>query len=104
MDMMTAQFVAHITETLGKIDVVVGVDARGFLFGPLISKALRCSFVPVRKIGKVIRGLVPLHLVFPWSCLRCSYVILSPSLHYPASCSSVILSPLLYHHTYKFCA
>ncbi len=36
-----------------KIDVVVGIESRGFLFaGPLAYK-LRASLVPVRKIGKL---------------------------------------------------
>lgn len=36
-----------------KIDVVVGLDARGFLLGPLIALRLGASFVPVRKQGKL---------------------------------------------------
>lgn len=37
----------------GKVDVVVGIEARGFLFGPLLANYLGCSFVPVRKKGKL---------------------------------------------------
>jgi adenine phosphoribosyltransferase len=36
-----------------KIDVVVGLDARGFLFGPVIALRLGAAFVPVRKRGKL---------------------------------------------------
>lgn len=36
-----------------KPDVIVGLDARGFLFGPTIALRLGCSFVPVRKQGKL---------------------------------------------------
>jgi adenine phosphoribosyltransferase len=36
-----------------KIDVVVGLDARGFILGPLIALRLGASFVPVRKKGKL---------------------------------------------------
>jgi adenine phosphoribosyltransferase len=36
-----------------KIDVVVGLDARGFLLGPIIAQRLGASFVPVRKKGKL---------------------------------------------------
>lgn len=36
-----------------KIDVVVGLDARGFLLGPLIASRLGAAFVPVRKRGKL---------------------------------------------------
>lgn len=36
-----------------KPDVVVGLDARGFLFGPSLALRLDASFVPVRKQGKM---------------------------------------------------
>ncbi|KAK3907000.1 phosphoribosyltransferase-like protein [Staphylotrichum tortipilum] len=36
-----------------KPDVVVGLDARGFLFGPSLALRLDASFVPVRKKGKM---------------------------------------------------
>ena len=36
-----------------KIDVVVAVEARGFIFGAAIAHALGVGFVPVRKIGKL---------------------------------------------------
>ncbi|KAJ9106041.1 hypothetical protein QFC20_004101 [Naganishia adeliensis] len=37
----------------GKIDVVVGLDARGFLLGPILALRLGAAFVPVRKVGKL---------------------------------------------------
>ncbi|ROW07776.1 hypothetical protein VMCG_03413 [Cytospora schulzeri] len=36
-----------------KPDVVIGLDARGFLFGPSLALRLNASFVPVRKRGKL---------------------------------------------------
>jgi len=36
-----------------KIDAVVGLDARGFLIGPVIALRLGAAFVPVRKQGKL---------------------------------------------------
>lgn len=36
-----------------KVDVVVGPEARGFLFGVPVAYALGCGFVPVRKPGKL---------------------------------------------------
>ena len=36
-----------------KPDVVVGLEARGFLFGPSLALRLGASFVPVRKKGKL---------------------------------------------------
>lgn len=35
------------------IDVVVGIEARGFFFGPLLAKRLNAGFVPVRKPNKL---------------------------------------------------
>lgn len=35
------------------VDVVVGVESRGFFFGALLAAELGCSFVPVRKPGKL---------------------------------------------------
>jgi adenine phosphoribosyltransferase len=37
----------------GNPDVVVGLDARGFLFGPSLALRLGAAFVPVRKRGKL---------------------------------------------------
>ena len=36
-----------------KIDVVVGIESRGFLFGMLMAKALNAKFVMIRKPGKL---------------------------------------------------
>jgi adenine phosphoribosyltransferase len=36
-------------------DVVVGIEARGFLFGTPVAMALGCPFVPVRKPNKLPR-------------------------------------------------
>ncbi|EEQ33241.1 adenine phosphoribosyltransferase [Microsporum canis] len=46
----------HLLETYGadqKPDVIVGLDARGFLFGPSLALRLGAAFVPVRKQGKL---------------------------------------------------
>ena len=56
---LITHFVYKLTsDTIGqsptkKIDVVVGLDARGFLFGPVIAMRLGAAFVPVRKKGKL---------------------------------------------------
>lgn len=42
-----------VPATLPKIDVVVGLDARGFLLGPILALRLGAAFVPVRKGGKL---------------------------------------------------
>ncbi|KAG2736457.1 hypothetical protein G9P44_000547 [Scheffersomyces stipitis] len=36
-----------------KVDYVVGLESRGFLFGPALALALNAGFVPVRKPGKL---------------------------------------------------
>jgi adenine phosphoribosyltransferase len=35
------------------VDIVVGIEARGFIFAPTVARALRAGFVPVRKPGKL---------------------------------------------------
>jgi adenine phosphoribosyltransferase len=37
----------------GPVDAVLGIEARGFLFGPSIALRLGVAFVPVRKAGKL---------------------------------------------------
>jgi adenine phosphoribosyltransferase len=43
----------QVLDFASKPDVVVGLDARGFLFGPSLALRLGASFVPVRKQGKL---------------------------------------------------
>ncbi|MBM3725071.1 MAG: adenine phosphoribosyltransferase [Acidobacteria bacterium] len=40
------------------IDVVVGIEARGFFFAPALAYALGAGFVPVRKPGKLCSATV----------------------------------------------
>ena len=44
---MTAPFEAP------EVDMVVGVEARGFILGAAVAVSLDCGFVPVRKSGKL---------------------------------------------------
>jgi adenine phosphoribosyltransferase len=46
----------------GDVDKVVGIDARGFIFGAVAASRLGCGFVPVRKKGKL-----------PWTTHEQSY-------------------------------
>ncbi|KAL5527495.1 hypothetical protein ACEPAG_6286 [Sanghuangporus baumii] len=60
---LLTHFTHHITTTVipripadapsRKIDVIVGLDARGFLIGPPLALRLGAAFVPVRKRGKL---------------------------------------------------
>lgn len=36
-----------------KVDKVIGMESRGFIFGPLLAEKLNAGFVPVRKPGKL---------------------------------------------------
>lgn len=36
-----------------RVDVVIGAESRGFIFGTAVAKALALGFVPVRKPGKL---------------------------------------------------
>lgn len=36
-----------------KINKVVGIESRGFIFGSVLAHKLRCGFIPVRKPGKL---------------------------------------------------
>lgn len=42
-----------LSELTGPVDAVLGIEARGFLFGPSIAMRLGVAFVPVRKAGKL---------------------------------------------------
>ncbi|KND02464.1 adenine phosphoribosyltransferase [Spizellomyces punctatus DAOM BR117] len=54
VETIVTNIVHHILSTgLPKIDVIVGLDARGFLLGPWIANRLGAAFVPVRKAGKL---------------------------------------------------
>lgn len=45
--------VNHIRETCPDVEVIVGLEARGFLFSLLIAAELGISCVPIRKKGKL---------------------------------------------------
>ncbi|KAF9578030.1 adenine phosphoribosyltransferase [Lunasporangiospora selenospora] len=54
VEMVITHIVNHINTTIDKkVDVIVGLDARGFLFGPLVAMRLGAAFAPVRKAGKL---------------------------------------------------
>ncbi len=40
-----------------KVDVIIGIESRGFLFGVPLSERLGVGFVPIRKSGKLPRAV-----------------------------------------------
>lgn len=48
----TLTLLLKYTEGL-KIDKVVGIESRGFIFGAMLAKKLNVGFVPIRKPGKL---------------------------------------------------
>jgi len=56
--------ISLLCETTGgvKIDKVVGIDARGFIFAAAVADRLGAGFVPVRKMGKL-----------PWKTRQTAY-------------------------------
>jgi adenine phosphoribosyltransferase len=50
-----ASVIDHLASTYvaARVDVVVGVESRGFIFGGALAHELRAGFIPVRKRGKL---------------------------------------------------
>ncbi len=53
--MLITHLLSHIItkHTTELPEVIVGLDARGFLLGPILAMRLGAAFVPVRKGGKL---------------------------------------------------
>lgn len=53
---LAVELMANPYRTAG-IDVVVGAESRGFIFGTAVAQALSAGFVPIRKKGKLPRAV-----------------------------------------------
>ncbi|KAF8251280.1 adenine phosphoribosyltransferase [Wilcoxina mikolae CBS 423.85] len=59
---LTHTFPPTLSPPFAGIDAVIGLEARGFLFGPSLALKLGAAFVPVRKAGKL-----------PGECVKVGY-------------------------------
>lgn len=51
---LTKQITEEFAKQLkGKVDVIIGIESRGFFWGMLIAQSLNIPFVPLRKKGKL---------------------------------------------------
>ncbi|KAJ8302666.1 hypothetical protein KUTeg_019062 [Tegillarca granosa] len=50
---MTDVFTEHIKSRFNNVDIIVGLESRGFIIGPIVAQNLGVGFVPVRKAGKL---------------------------------------------------
>lgn len=68
-------FKLHLEEAFPevKIDYIVGLESRGFLFGPTLALALGVGFVPVRKAGKL-----------PGECFKATIAPLNKNIYTPS--------------------
>ncbi|CAK7268685.1 adenine phosphoribosyltransferase [Sporothrix epigloea] len=62
LELQALQFRGPAAVGVFSVDVVIGLDARGFLFGPSLALRLGAGFAPVRKQGKL-----------PGPCVTASY-------------------------------
>lgn len=60
----------HIKEHHLQVDVLVGLESRGFLFAPLLAYNLGKSFVPIRKKGKLPGELLSINYVLEYGEVR----------------------------------
>jgi adenine phosphoribosyltransferase len=64
LELTHAELLTQVEDLRGQIQVVVGMESRGFWFGPGLARSLGAGFVPVRKPGKL-----------PWKTREESYAL-----------------------------
>ncbi|KAI9217878.1 adenine phosphoribosyltransferase [Blastocladiella britannica] len=62
VEQLCAHLTSHLLALPKKVDLIVGIDARGFLLGPLLALRVGAAFAPVRKQGKL-----------PGACVSATY-------------------------------
>ncbi|KAH3900362.1 probable Adenine phosphoribosyltransferase [Saccharomycodes ludwigii] len=86
-------FILHFKEKFPntKIDYIVGLEARGFLFGPSVSLALNCGFIPIRKQGKLPGEVVQATYIKEYG--RDIFEMQAESM--PAGCNIIIMDDII---------
>lgn len=93
VEMVITHVVNYINTTIEKkVDVVVGLDARGFLFGPLVAMRLGAAFAPVRKAGKLPGATIQVAYQKEYGTVGCLF----PSVQGP-DCFNLRSSPNFVH-------
>lgn len=59
---IVAEFVSRLKET--KVDAIIGIESRGFLFGYMLAVEMNVPFIPIRKSGKL-----------PWKTIGIDYAL-----------------------------
>ena len=57
-----AEFTAQLKDT--KVDAIIGIESRGFIFGYMLAVEMNVPFIPIRKSGKL-----------PWKTIGCDYAL-----------------------------
>lgn len=60
----------HIRTNIDGIDVIVGLESRGFLIGSVLALELGVPFVPIRKPGKLPGELVRVSYTLEYGTVR----------------------------------
>ncbi|KAK3769507.1 hypothetical protein RRG08_027076 [Elysia crispata] len=47
------EIIYEASKSMPQVECVVGLESRGFLFGPILAQKLKVPFVPIRKKGKL---------------------------------------------------
>lgn len=50
---MVDLFAEHVRKSVPNVQIIAGIESRGFLVGPALALALNVPFVPIRKAGKL---------------------------------------------------
>lgn len=58
--------------------ILLGLEARGFLFGPILALRLNAAFVPIRKRGKLPGKVIDVEYQKEYGPVRILFIIILP--------------------------